>query len=556
VSGAVGNDANVGCTPDKPLKTIGGAIGRARTLGVRDHEAIVCGGVYSEPQFVLDHPLSIRGGFDCLTFTRPEGFGWPKLALTPETRVEKATPSGATLVVEGDIPASVELDGLTITGPTTGEGGIGVLVKKGAAPTIHDCLIGGGATTNVGFFPGATGLAIEDASPSVSRSEIRGGAGTAPAFGSLGITVVNGAPSLRDIRVDAGQSSSGTVGVFISGKVTMRGDRALRADISWTAAATTARGIYLSGAGVDVEVDGSILRGGPVACTGDASACSSAGIIVDHQAKLTVHHSRIIGGEVTSPGTGSSSSAIATSNASSVDIANSFLHSGNVGARTLVASAGVHLVATPNAQLHHNTIFTSGGSANALAAGIRLQGATTKDAAIVNNLIGSNKGAGVGVSLDFCANATIATLKGNAFVSTTPAFRRYTSCSAAVFQDFPSMASVEAALPGAASANIRVVGSGATACAGDSAAQCLQLPECALLDTCPPAVIEGWDTATAGRSTLFGAGGGWKLTSPGACRLGEGGIALDRPLTTDAFGVARTTPPSIGAHELELCSGD
>jgi hypothetical protein len=73
VSGQAGNDANAGTSPDRPLKTLGAAIGFA-SLG-KIAEIHLCSGEYEISGLQLTSSLTIRGGYLCNQWQRPEGFG-------------------------------------------------------------------------------------------------------------------------------------------------------------------------------------------------------------------------------------------------------------------------------------------------------------------------------------------------------------------------------------------------------------------------------------------------------------------------------------------------
>jgi hypothetical protein len=73
-----------------------------------------------------------------------------------------------------------------------------------------------------------------------------------------------------------------------------------------------------------------------------------------------------------------------------------------------------------------------------------------------------------------------------------------------------------------------------TAC-GQSSLPCLQ------------SVFDGWSAGQNGLDTLFGPG--WKLAAGVPCAIAESSLAVG--VGADLFGTSRTTPPSMGAHELD-----
>src|SRR5207302_10772533 len=104
VSADAGNDGNDGCTPATAVKTIGAAIAFATTQDLRAHEIHVCRGTYAERRLILSHSTSLRGGYNCVSWTRAAEFGAAGGFKDPnETSIENGdyTSTISTLEVSG-----------------------------------------------------------------------------------------------------------------------------------------------------------------------------------------------------------------------------------------------------------------------------------------------------------------------------------------------------------------------------------------------------------------------------------------------------------------------
>ncbi|HVJ89939.1 MAG TPA: DUF1565 domain-containing protein [Labilithrix sp.] len=219
-----GNDGNDGCSQSAPLRTLSGAIALAATRRLERHELHVCRGTYEEDGLELDYPVSIRGGYNCASWTRGDRFGkagkfddinTTKLSLPPTAT------STMTLTVTGTaITSDVLLDGLTVEGRGAGtDGSIALVVKDGASPTLTELAIRGGKTSASGT--GSMAISFRSgARPTLKDSLVHGGSGTGN-IGSVGVRVDAAQALLQGNVIDAGDgtgSGSGAIAIHVAGK--------------------------------------------------------------------------------------------------------------------------------------------------------------------------------------------------------------------------------------------------------------------------------------------------------------------------------------------------
>ena len=88
VSGA-GSEGNDGCSTDRPIKTISAALAFAAARQLNGFELRICGGVYAESGVSMTVPVTLRGGWNCVTWTRGpenvtrlENSGYPSMRTT------------------------------------------------------------------------------------------------------------------------------------------------------------------------------------------------------------------------------------------------------------------------------------------------------------------------------------------------------------------------------------------------------------------------------------------------------------------------------------------
>ncbi len=309
-----GDDLNTGCFQNAPRKTIGATIALARNLGMIGHEVHVCQGTYTEAGLSLDYPLSLRGGYDCTSWTRASTFGMAGgFDQGRETILAHDGGAGATLSIRGSgVDAQVLVDGFTIRGGDGNQGGGAVLVSTGAAPRLSDDQIAGGAAVATGDLMASYGIYVQAAAaPEIAKSRIAGGSGSAHgSFGSVGIAIASdaGQPFIHDNQVDGGTGTTtvgvAAVGVLFSGQGALTGARAVQNNVIhggsghvMEAAGTGSIGVLVNQA-APIELLGNVIEGGSSSCVGP---CPVRAVSVSGTSGVHIAGNRIYGGDASTP---------------------------------------------------------------------------------------------------------------------------------------------------------------------------------------------------------------------------------------------------------------
>jgi hypothetical protein len=235
VSATTGNDAtNDGLSPSRPKKTIVAGLSAAKAA--HSIEVHVCRGTYNEYGLNLNAALSLKGAYDCTTWTRTAAYGYPSFDRVNETVIESGNSSmPAALLVSGTVPSSVVVDGFTIRGGSAGTGDptIGIAVQDGASPVLSNNDIHGGAGTQ--------------------SADAGTDAGTV-AYGSVGVLLTGtGTPNVHDDAISGGSSPSSSIGILSEVSLTKAGNNPL-ANVTVSGADLTLM--------VSAKSDGIVLQGG------------------------------------------------------------------------------------------------------------------------------------------------------------------------------------------------------------------------------------------------------------------------------------------------------
>jgi hypothetical protein len=226
-----GADEADGCDPCRPKRSIASALrdlasaaaadaGDAGVAALTGFELRVCVGAtpYVESRLTLEIPVSIKGGWDCKTFTRLSGFGAPTFDPATESTIDDATPDAQrdTLVVQGSaIDRSVVIEGIRVLAPASGSrSSAAIVVDGGARPTITDSVFVGRATSRTDRPFGSAGMLVQGAAaPDVVHCRIEGGAGSGTgAYGSVGVQGIGPGDAIFRDDVITGGSGTGTYG--------------------------------------------------------------------------------------------------------------------------------------------------------------------------------------------------------------------------------------------------------------------------------------------------------------------------------------------------------
>ncbi|MFI5300762.1 MAG: hypothetical protein ACHREM_21985 [Polyangiales bacterium] len=553
VSAATGVDTASGCTPCLPKKSIAAAIAAAKA-GSSAHEIRVCAGTYVEHALVLDAPISVRGGYDCTTWTRTATYGAPTFDGAHETIVQNAdvSVSRVTLDVNGaSVDATVAIDGVTIEGAASGTAGsIGVQIRGGATPVLtNDRLRGGGASntdaaTNP-WFASAAVFVTGGAGGELAKNDIDGGSGTTTVnanAGSAGIFAHYdaGTVSIHDNVIDGGTGSG----------------------VDWLSA-----GIFLwSSDGYTVAngfpIANNIIRGGhqPVSTIGAALS----GVRSTHAKAVDFIGNQVVGGASygyaldvsgngpfrfvgnrlygtdTTYGGGLNVSGDGVSH-TQVEITNNLIHAGSKGGTALNTTA-VDVEGSVALVMRHNTVAL--GKATEDGELMRL---STDDGATIENNVFVGAGYTEKLLTLVSCQATagpVRAFRDNVVVNVGGPMLTYFSSVGAPCTPTTTMPTtldgLVTELKTYASAVVQANLVLRTTCTSETG--CVTSP-------CAGAacLFTGWSASDVGYTALFA--GGWPFTAQVPCVVSKSALDDTSTVPTDLFGLTRTAPPSMGAIE-------
>jgi hypothetical protein len=555
---ADGNDNASGCTTATPKRTVGAAIALLKTLGAQKHEVHMCRGEYDEA-VLLDYPTSILGAYECSTWKRSPSYGAPTFDGVNETVVRGTTtvPPLTALAIEG-----VFVDGVTLRAKdaTTKRIPAAIVASRANVKLSNAKLLAGNGQANDS--PGSVGLVVDtDAFADVSGSVVDGGGATNTSSGGYGsagifITAKGGGVHVTNARVTGG---SGVVngGTGSAGILALGGSTASIVETSnvnggsgRTGGGSGSYGIGFFGATTsDITVTGSFIDGGTSSCP---KRCAITGLATSAIGKVTITGNRIAGGEVKSDMLGDITfTGLHLTGYANADVQNNSVFSGNTKETFGGLGRAIQLTRGGNALVANNT-FALGPSKSG-AGSVVVASSTT--ATFADNLLldGSSVTAAAAIDLDACDGRSYA-LQSNVFVGfpdrdallqlskgTTGTPTGCTSATSSTTVDALETVASGAFGPSKASGNRRI----AAGCSGDT--KCAASAECTNGPSCIPSVLTAWTKATAG--DLLGAG--WKLRTGVSCAIAKGGTSGPGLLMVDGYGVPRTDPRSIGAHEYD-----
>jgi hypothetical protein len=528
-----GNDSASGCSSKNPKRTIGGAIARVKAVNAQGHEIHICRGTYPESGLVLDHPVALRGDYECSTWTQSANGGAPTYSPTNEVIIDSTTPSTPTLVVRGAATKDVLLERLTIKGVN-----VALQVVEDAAPHVLDSTIfAGSGEQSRGIVIGVRGA------PWIDKTRVNGGTGTK---GSAGVDLIaTGSGRFTDDQINGqgvvGTTSAPSVGMIITdaaGTVTIERSIILGGNGGADAPNVPfgSAGLAISRSNVDI-FDNGISAGTPTCGQG----CAAVGIETTYgsakEGKLRVHRNRIYGGDVSTSSvsvpTRNYNFGIRITGGSDHEIfSNDFLAGNKAGNGDL--TEGIFVAAVQGTQIVGNTIL-SGRTPTATtplepAIHLHTAGGTT----IRNNLL-------AGMFPDAERRATI-----------------YLQCLAdtGAFADFSNNAWLTGSNSDLA---LKFCDGGPPAVSVKTEAQLIAVipgAKGSVIQTTTPLtnVFEGWLASSNGYDLMYA--GHFKL-KPNVvpCTIAEGGTTPTLMSNFDAFKTIRTLPTSIGAHEYAgLCA--
>ncbi len=598
-----GDDANEGCAPAAPKRSLAAALaGAAAAPGGARREVRACRGRYDEAGLTVEAPVALRGGYDCAGFRRGAGFGLVGNFLSKdETTIASADAGSAApaLTLRGAAvrPETVEVEGFRVVGPDAGEGpSVAVLVTEGAAPTLRDNLIEGGAGVDAAF--GSAGLWVSGgAAPEVESNRIDGGRGACAGpggTGSAGVVLAReaGAAALRRNDVSGGEgrcdAGAGSVGVAVLTGAALTGGRAIEGNaigggagrVGRGAAATAVelRGDAATGIYVEAELRGNDLRGGegrglPGGAAAGGGQLEVAGLRAYDARRVALARNRIYAGDLDPAGSAlpTWAAGVDAFGVDELSLENNMVLGGNAaGPAGLDATRAVAVGRFGPARLvrlRHNTLV-SGRPADR-AEGAPLQAVALDLARVTGELDVRNNalvsvwyGGSAGARLEACRGGFESlAFENNLLFSSGEGLLRAVSpagCAApggAVARDLPGLAEALARFDVAhtsVAGNRRV--STDRVCGPSELVTCHAPAACQGHKPCAGQIFAGLEDADGGRGA-FEAEAAFALRPDAYCGVARGAaLGPDGlPLAADDFaGRARTGPEvSIGAHEQD-----
>jgi len=576
---------NSGCAQGSPLKTISHAL----SVVPPNAEVHVCAGDYTETDLTLGTATSLRGGYDCASWLRPTGWGFPAFSATKTTiNPSPQNTKISTLLVAAAAadagPGASPLGGFTVDGFTIyGATGVvtsrALIVGPGVAPAVsNNHIVGGTGTPEVGSW--SVALSLNVASADVSDNLINFVQATSPAP-CVGVYVTTDGTSRSAAHIHGNQiqGGNGTVngtGPDQAGSVglaLMQGSVPTSPGTQFTVAAgaavegnsITARngfasqgkpaaiGLVVYGL-LTADVIGNVIGGGTGDVAGDAATPdhTTYGVSSSGAATLRLLGNRIYGG-AENTGVGGT---VGVFSSSSVVLVNNMIHGGNVLKGDLATSStAVSLNKVDAAVVEDNTLYAGSVTASdpatgrvyalalnngygAIVRGNILAGAGTSRAGVTNGIL----------QVDDCAE--LALLRNNLFINEETHLLVSSTCR----QDggsgtTQSMKEVEAILgPAAAGANYFMT----QACGASDLDAGLCGSGCPDAG-CMPWLLSGW-TAGSPSSGVLDAGS-WALHDGAACVVANGGANLAHAeagptVTVDIADAARPADgSSMGARQ-------
>jgi hypothetical protein len=355
---AAGDDANDGLTQSAPKKTIAAAIADA---AVRPEvtEIRVCEGQYLEFDLDLAIPASLLGGFECASWERSKGYGYPTFDAMHETIVENgdALSTSNTLRVRGaSLGREVRIDGLTVLGaPKSPDGSAGLVLRDGAGVTVSNNRIDGGAAEIVSY-----GMIIDErASPHVFHNEIDGGTGAVS--GSIGLLVSSpdaGSPCIEENVIGGGAGMAETAAsqglVILDANLKDAPGCPVRGNTIDGGSGTAKEGahsvgVHVTGSSVVDLVDNAIDGG-----SGTGEISGPVGVFIAGSASVHVDSNRVFAGRHSMAG---GAYAVIANAGTSVVITNNFISGGRAEGEGIKGAVGILLSGCTSASVQHNTVF-------------------------------------------------------------------------------------------------------------------------------------------------------------------------------------------------------
>jgi hypothetical protein len=552
VSSATGLDTNAGTDSTKPKKSIASALVKAQAIGAAA-QVHVCAGLYQEASLTLAQSIPLLGSYDCTTWARSPGYGYPTFDGINATVISNAASAtqAATLVVAAGVTASGIVDGFVVAGAGNSTGPTSAIQVVGASsPRITNDGVSGGVGSGGNSNAGSVGIDVGGGSPVISGDSITGGSGAGNP-GSVGIYVRPGSsPVITGDLVTGGTGTAAAstddaaVGIVVSSSLTqssqLKNVAVLGTDKAGAVGSST--GIFIGGSTIAVDIVDCAIEGG----SGSGDDTVSTGVVVaDPSGTTRVLSSRIYGG--TRSGASSQTFGVYVAQAAEVDVENDEIHGGEVGSSGGSFSAAVSVSSSMAATIVDDTLYAGPGPGAAISVASGVVGVTVTD----DMLVGGGVSGQFGVSMGACSGQ-LKTLDHTAFANLASI---YACGGQSGISDVPTMATD---LPGVSTAGDFTLSSSGGCIAATS---CVPDPSCpGAPSTCLASIFGTSWTSDDGVTGLFAGAPqlgdaaapftGWVLPAGTPCAIARGGTPYGG-ITTDLFGQLRDlSKPSIGAFEF------
>lgn len=592
----LGNDANSGCSPNRPKQTIDGALVAARESS-QVAKIRICAGDYDE-HVVLDTTVDLHGGYTCTDWTRPSGYGFPSFDSAARTRLgDSASPE--TLRITSAAGASV-VDGLTILGPASAsaKNGVAVRIERNAAPRLSNCFVQGGGTFSFDA-DGSVGVRIEEgATPELWSNRIEGGWGrtnSSDGVGRAAIVVDSASPFLHDNEIVGGSKAPqategvGSAGLVLRGTSSAIGDRAIRdndirgGDGIGPLGGTASIGVMILDES-SADIVGCRIEPGHSLGTGTLLEDGSLGTAVVlrgvHSVStgaLKLLRSRVYGGDLSNPARPAEGFRVGAwvEKASSFLAENTIIHAG--AADQPPGGEGspnfaLALVATSNPVVRHTTLYSGPSGFPTVGTALKLE-PNVRGLILENNVLAADANWNEPIYVEDCASdGVFASVKNNLLfnspldgvnIDSLLGYGVDPGSTCKPWQPVSTIVGLEGHLANACRAD---TGSNACKefggtkvsgnltlradCVGDSG--CIEWAPCGADSlTCLDSAFATWTHEDNGYAALFGEG--WVLAPDLPCAISQSSLSIPE-VSVDLLGAARTGAPSMGAHEQDSCS--
>jgi hypothetical protein len=522
VSAALGRESHDGLTRERPLRSVAAALSVQATEKLNGYEIHVCAGEYAETNLQIRTPSVLRGGYNCTTWLRSDGFGLKGEFRDPNRTIiaSKAEPAPSS-VFNVDTAGDVTIEGFEIVAGAPGA----AVAAKNSNLTLRDDRIRA-ATVPANAITPTAGVNASGGTVTFESCEAYGGAGRATAAGTAGSTGVSFAGatgSLRNSRVFGGtgvgevDEARGAVGVWVDTTTLMAGD---------------------------VRVEDNLIQGEGGRSLPATSALIFSkpytGLIVANSVNAVVARNRIFGGRATA-GRFATTSGVRIENSGTLLFAENRVDTGELDTSNISTCFSVLVLGAGITRAINNAL--SGGCASSISATVYPVGlyALGKVHVMHNTLVGV-RGAEPGAGRALIVGADGDVEMENSLLYASDHGVEHSPCGStpAKLRAFRNnvVAGVEPIrlVEGAACTarnNGTLADLGATPTVADNVL--IAMPA---LVPATPAMMRA---AILGRDSI--------LPAPGQCAIARGGLNLQMLVSKDIAGAPRGVKPTIGAWE-------